>query len=188
MVKTYWLAAAVVVGIALGLLLGRATSVSPEPPPASVLAPAVASPRPSVTLELVGETAGKDESATRRVTTRSLHAQFVREERDDSWAYPREAELESSMLTELSGGQFNKVRIECRTTLCEVALTAGDDAQVAALKKWFENMNEQWRISQSHRQLWLRLASFSHSVEGGSATVKITYERPEQFLQAPVGG
>jgi hypothetical protein len=188
MVKTSWLAAAVLVGIALGLLLGRATSVSPEPPPANVLAPVDAAPRPSVTLELVGETAGKDVATTRRVTTHSLHAQFMREERDDAWAYPREAELESSMLTELSDGKFDKARIECRTTLCEVALTARDDAQVAALKKWFENMNEQWRISQSHRQLWLRLASFSQSVEGGPATVKITYERPEQFLPAPVGG
>ena len=215
MVKIYWLAVALGVGLALGLLLGGA-SESPEPlladPPAPVAqAPSIRPsgrapdspatlampPAPSATpaappsaevaleFEVIGEDVVNDHPVLRRESTQTLHAEFLREDRDDSWAYIREAELESEMLQEISSGRFRKERIECRATLCEMHLTAKGDEQTAALKKWFEDRNELLREPRPNSQLQVRMSSYTNQSEQGLAEVKFTYQKPAQFMAAP---
>jgi hypothetical protein len=219
MVRIYWLAVALVVGLALGLLFGGA-SESPEPsqadapvplaqtpstrpsgrasdppaaqavPPAPSATPAApASPEVALAFEAVGEELVNGKRVSRVETTETLHADFLREDRDDSWAYMREAELESDMLEEISTGRFRKERIECRATLCEIHLTAKGDEQTAALKKWFEDRNELLRDprpnSHLQPQMQMRMSSYTNQNEQGLAEVKFTYQKLVQFMAAP---
>lgn len=218
MVKIYWLAVALAIGLALGLLFGGA-SEAPEPPHAAAPAPvaqvpatrpsgrtpdspaapalppapsapsatptAPASPEVSLGFEAVGEEVVDGNRVLRVETTETLHAEFLRENRDDSWAYIREAELESEMLEEISTGRFSKERIECRATLCEMHLTAEGAEQTAALKKWFEERNELLREPRPNSPLQMRMSSNTNQSEQGLAEVKFTYQKPMQFMAAP---
>jgi len=64
------------------------------------------------------------------------HRALERELRDDSWAYPLEAEIDNSLTADLSMGNFRKEHLECRSTLCEIRLSASGAEQVEALKQW----------------------------------------------------
>jgi hypothetical protein len=110
-----------------------------------------------------------------------LHEEFLREERDDSWAYLREAELENSMVMELSQGHFRKDRIECRASFCEVNLSATGD-QVARLSEWMEEKNKQRSFS-LEEPLMMRGSSFSG--DGNNAQARILYMKPELAMQPP---
>ena len=63
------------------------------------------------------------------------HRALEREPRDDGWAYTMEAELQNSMINEVSTGGFTVEGVDCRSTLCEVRLS-GTAAQSAAVKRW----------------------------------------------------
>jgi len=110
----------------------------------------------------------------------SMHDQFLREQRDDSWAYLREAEFENSMVMETSAGKFNKDRIECRATLCELELSARGE-QVPQLKKWYDAMSQQG--PDPNAPVMLRMASFSD--ETGRATVRMAWQKPARVLPSP---
>jgi hypothetical protein len=113
-----------------------------------------------------------------------LHEEFLHEERDDSWAYLREAELENSMVMELSEGRFRKDRIECRASICEVELSATGD-QVAKLSEWMEQKNKQRSFSLDE-PLMMRGSSFRGDDNTGSA--RILYMKPERAMPPPKKG
>ena len=71
------------------------------------------------------------------------HRDVEREIRDDSWAYGIESEIESSLLTETTVGNFRREHVECRATLCEVRLSGEGDDQATALQNWHENLGGQ---------------------------------------------
>jgi hypothetical protein len=216
MVKAYWLAVALVTGIALGMALGMffgggasdpsgsapadsSARLSKNPtPPQAAQAPSVheapaassgppASP-PAVALEF--ETVGEARDANGRpVVVRdsgaSAHDDFLREERDDSWAYLREAELESWMFEDINAGRFSKQRIECRATLCEVQLTAIGAKQTQALKKWYDVLSDQMHTPRPEAPMQVRMASFTPQNENGVAEVKFTWQKREEFMRPP---
>ena len=135
--------------------------------------------------EAIGESVVNGNPVLRRESMETLHAEFLREDRDDSWAYIREAELESEMFDEINTGRFRKERIECRATLCEVHLTAQGDGQAAALKKWYEKRDELLRVPRPNSPLHVRMSSYTNQSEQGLAEVKFTYQKPTQFMAAP---
>jgi hypothetical protein len=69
------------------------------------------------------------------------HAVLEREARDDSWAYPMEAEIQNSMLADVSAGNFKMDHLECRASMCEVQLSAQGEQQQAALRKWNDGLH-----------------------------------------------
>jgi hypothetical protein len=69
------------------------------------------------------------------------HAALERETRDDSWAYQMEAELQNSMVADTSMGNFKLEHLECRSTLCEMQLSANGEQQSAALRKWQDGLH-----------------------------------------------
>lgn len=109
------------------------------------------------------------------------HEEFMREARDDSWAYLRESEIENSLLADISAGRFNKDRIECRATLCEVELSAKPE-QVETLRKWYDEKVASRRFD-TNEPLALGLTSFQ--ADASKASVKITYRKPERMLPPP---
>lgn len=64
------------------------------------------------------------------------HRALEREPRDDSWAYPMEAEIENSLIPDTSMGNFRREHVECRATKCEIRLSAQGSSQVEALRQW----------------------------------------------------
>jgi pimeloyl-ACP methyl ester carboxylesterase len=66
------------------------------------------------------------------------HRALEREERDDSWSYPLEAELQNSLLADASADGFTIEHVECRATACEVRLS-GKARQFEAISHWPEN-------------------------------------------------
>ena len=70
------------------------------------------------------------------------HRALEREPRDDSWAYPLEAEIENSLVADTSMGNFRKEHLECRSTLCEIRLSASGAEQVEALKEWTSDIQK----------------------------------------------
>ncbi len=110
------------------------------------------------------------------------HEAFMHEARDDSWAYLRESEIENSMLADISAGKFNKDRIECHSTICEVELSATGE-QVETLKKWFDDKMSARRLEDNTGPL--TLGGTSYQVEGNKASGKITYRKSQQFPAAP---
>jgi len=64
-----------------------------------------------------------------------LHRALERELRDDSWAYPMEAELQNSLVAETSAGKLTVEHLECRATLCELRLS-GNAANEQSLADW----------------------------------------------------
>jgi hypothetical protein len=109
-----------------------------------------------------------------------MHEEFEREARDDSWAYLREAEIESFLVMETSVGNFTRRRIECRASLCEVDLSATGE-QIAALKKWYDGVNSLPPGSFPGAQLQMRMASYS--TEDNRADVRFIYSRPQLAAQ-----
>lgn len=105
-----------------------------------------------------------------------MHERFEREPRDDSWAYLREAEIESALVMETSMGNFRKQRIECRATICELELSANGE-QVAALKKWYERVSALPPDAQPYSHLQFRMATYSTEDDG--AAVKFVYVAPQ---------
>lgn len=71
------------------------------------------------------------------------HRALEREVRDDSWSYPLEAEIDNSLLSETSNGNFKKEHVECRATMCEVRLSGQGAAQSAAIAAWNDNLHSQ---------------------------------------------
>ena len=67
------------------------------------------------------------------------HRALERETRDDGWAYSMEAEIQNSMVNEVSTGAFRAEHVECRTTMCELRLSGKGD-QGAAIKRWNDEL------------------------------------------------
>ncbi len=223
MVKAYWLAAALVVGITLGLLIGRGaaedTGTAAAQPQAGVPAeqrPVTRAPEhdprasredpqpiatftPSDTVVLqpampdatITSTPG-DPSAAISFNienappgyvpgsgTSVVHHEFLSEARDDSWAYLREAEIENALLAETSTGKFRKDRIECRTTICEVELSARGETQIAALKKWYQEFS-QLQNARPSSTLDMRWVTLAEDPQNGKANASVVYMRPQQ--------
>jgi hypothetical protein len=110
-----------------------------------------------------------------------VHEQFVHEERNDGWAGLREAELENSLVMELSAGHFLKDRIECRASICEVELSAKGE-QVELLRRWFDEKNSQRSFSPDE-PLEMRGTAFSADASGAQA--RLTYMKPERAVPPP---
>jgi hypothetical protein len=220
MVKAYWLVAALVVGITLGLLIGRGADedtgtaavqpqagISAEQPPATRppehdLSASREDPQPMATFTpsdtvvlqpampraTIRSTPGDPsaaispniENAPSASVPRSdtpVHDAFLREARDDSWAYLREAEIENALVAEISTGKFRKDRIECRTTMCEVDLSAHGETQIAALRTWYQEFSrlQRTRPSSTLDMLFVTLAD---DPQNGKATASVVYSRP----------
>ena len=58
---------------------------------------------------------------------------FEKEERDEAWAAPLEAEIRKSLEPEINLGRFYLANAECRATLCEIRLQARGSLQRAEL-------------------------------------------------------
>ena len=127
---------------------------APGPMPATGVPPAIA-PAAAATAEASGDVQSIDvgpvfskqfaETATQgyRDATAEAHHALERETRDDSWAYPMEAEIENSLVADTSMGNFRKEHVECRASMCEVRLTARGADQAAALQRWNESLRSQ---------------------------------------------
>jgi len=70
------------------------------------------------------------------------HRALEREARDDGWSYSMEAEIQNSMINEVSTDAFRAEHVECRATMCEVRLSGQGD-QAAAVKRWTEGLGGQ---------------------------------------------
>jgi hypothetical protein len=71
------------------------------------------------------------------------HQQIERELRDDSWAYPIEADIQNSLMSETSMGNFKLEHIECRATMCELRLSGKGEDQALALSNWSKGVSAQ---------------------------------------------
>lgn len=180
---------ALVVGAALGVLIGRMTADAPAPqietasasatpagaagsedvivfaPPASsspvdlppvprsqLDAPPVAAPAPAPADDANDADAGhfqridagpvfnqqfaNSEKQGMRDVVLEAHRAMEREPRDDSWSYPLEAEIENSLVEDTSMGNFRREHLECRSSSCEIRLSAEGAAQIEALRQW----------------------------------------------------
>ena len=67
------------------------------------------------------------------------HRELEREPRDESWAYEMEGELQNSLVSQASMGDFKVEHVECRSTICEVRLSGRADRQ-AGLQQWSESL------------------------------------------------
>jgi hypothetical protein len=70
------------------------------------------------------------------------HRALEREPRDDSWSYPLEAEIENSLVADTSMGNFRREHLECRTSGCEIRLSAEGGAQIEALQQWTSDIQK----------------------------------------------
>jgi hypothetical protein len=68
------------------------------------------------------------------------HRELEREPRDEQWAYAMEGELQNSLVSQASMGEFKVEHVECRATLCEVRLSGRADQQ-AQLRAWSESLS-----------------------------------------------
>lgn len=208
MSKPAWIAVILAVGSALGLIIARVgdqpavvpAAAAEVPPPQVPPVSAPASPaaqRPSGAVASPAQPSAMPPPADGAPLTASIenapapvyrdsmveiHERFEHEARDDSWAYLREAEIESSLVMETSVGNFRKERIECRATICELELAARGDVQSAALKKWYERVSALPPEAQPSSHLQFRMATYLTEEDG--ATVKFVYVAP-QAVAAP---
>jgi hypothetical protein len=67
------------------------------------------------------------------------HRELEREPRDERWAYEMEGELQNSLVSQASMGDFKVEHVECRATICEVRLSGRADRQ-AGLQQWSESL------------------------------------------------
>jgi hypothetical protein len=107
-----------------------------------------------------------------------MEEEFLREARDDSWAYVREAELERLIAPETGAGNFRQDRLECRASICVVELSA-QGRQVELLKQWTEAQNEQRGLSLD-QPLMMRGSSFSG--EADVAKARFIFVNPQRML------
>lgn len=70
------------------------------------------------------------------------HRALEREPRDDSWSYPLEAEIENSLVADTSMGNFRREHLECRSSSCEIRLSAEGGAQMEALRQWTSDIEK----------------------------------------------
>jgi hypothetical protein len=70
------------------------------------------------------------------------HRALEREVRDDSWSYPLEAELQNSLMADVSSGNFTVEHVECRATACEIRLS-GSAEQAEAIERWPDTIQAQ---------------------------------------------
>ena len=82
------------------------------------------------------------------------------------------------MFRQVGAGSFKRDRVECRTSICEVQLSARGD-QIELLRKWFDERNSPQAFSPD-QPLVIRGASFSGN--GSQATARFTYVRPQRVL------
>jgi hypothetical protein len=61
---------------------------------------------------------------------------FGKEERDDAWARPLEAQIRTSLEPEVDQGRFYISNVECRATLCEIRLLGRGSLQRAELERF----------------------------------------------------
>jgi hypothetical protein len=81
--------------------------------------------------------------AGRNDTLAREHVQLEREVRDDSWAYPLEAELHDMLAADPVMGEFKVEHLECRATLCELRVSGKDRLQQSsAVNQWLHDMNQ----------------------------------------------
>ncbi|HLA72228.1 MAG TPA: hypothetical protein VK624_12015 [Steroidobacteraceae bacterium] len=66
------------------------------------------------------------------------HRKLEGESRDDSWSYGLEAEIQNSLTADVSSGNIKVEFLECRSTVCELRLSAAD-AKADALNAWSAN-------------------------------------------------
>ena len=102
------------------------------------------------------------------------HHALEREKRDDSWAYPMEAEIENSLVPDTSMGNFRKEHVECRASMCEVRLTARGADQAAALQRW----NESLRTQPWSPRLFMSSSSVSNNDDNVDALMIFTRPPP----------
>ena len=107
------------------------TPAAPLPPPVVDRAPAPTGPSPVVTTVGGGTIdlglalrAAVDQHSIKEDTPAELHARLERESRDDSWSYPVEAEIRNSLASITANGEVTVHTLLCRSTLCEVRLSA----------------------------------------------------------------
>jgi len=102
------------------------------------------------------------------------HHALEREARDDSWAYPMEAEIENSLVADTSMGNFRKEHLECRASMCELRLTARGADQAAALQRW----NESLRTQPWSPRLFMSSSSVSNNDDNVDALMIFTRPPP----------
>jgi hypothetical protein len=102
-----------------------------------------------------------------------LHRALERESRDDSWAYPMEAEIQNSLVAETSAGRLSVEHLECRATLCELRLS-GNVANEQSLTDWTAATGKQPWAS----RLYMNLSS---SISDGERVDSLLiFRRPAQ--------
>jgi hypothetical protein len=126
---------------------------SPEPPPPADVASVPVKPvqlpfAPSIDSGVVqaidvGEAFAKQIARPSEPGYENLigdaHRELEREPRDERWAYEMEGELQNSMVSHSSMGEFKVEHVECRSTICEVRLSGRTDRQ-AGLREWSESL------------------------------------------------
>ena len=92
-----------------------------------------------------------------------MHAALEREPRDDSWSYPLEADIQNSLLADTTAGNFKAEHVECRTSMCEIRLSASDPQQAKALERWMQGNHLQTWASQINVSSVLTISDGAHT-------------------------
>ena len=81
--------------------------------------------------------------AGRNDTLAREQVQLEREVRDDSWAYPLEAELHDMLAADPVMGEFKVEHLECRATLCELRVSGKErlEPHSSAVNQWLRDMH-----------------------------------------------
>jgi len=124
-----------------------AGATSPNPVPPVSTPPPVAAPADGISNPIDAGPVFNQQFATTEKQGGSdgmleAHRALEREPRDDSWSYPLEAEIENSLVTDTSMGNFRKEHLECRSTMCELRLSAQGGAQIEALRQWTSDIQK----------------------------------------------
>lgn len=158
----------------------RAIPVTGEPPAESVATAEESAPAQPID---VGPSFRTQFAAAKRQGYRDqaaeLHAALEREPRDDSWSYPLEADIQNSLMSETSAGNFKADHVECRSSMCEIRLSATDEQQAKALQKWTEGF---------HAEPWgsqIYMSSMSTISGGGRTDALMLLSRPPKPASAP---
>ena len=109
--------------------------------------------------------------------TAELHAALERETRDDSWSYPLEADIQNSLVSDTSAGNFKAEHVECRSSICEIRLSATDPQQAKALQKWTEAIHTLTWSSQVNMTSMLTIS------DAGRSDTLVLLTRPQNPAQ-----
>jgi len=82
------------------------------------------------------------------------HRELEREPRDEQWAYAMEGELQNSLVSQASMGEFKVEHVECRATICEVRLS-GRGSQQLPFRTW----SESWKSTGLDKRLFPNMSS-----------------------------